>query len=189
MTLEVPDDARVLLLRHGAFERVEDETGRRSERLLPEAVAQADAIAEALGACGRALVLYASPQPRAVLTAERLASRLELTLFADPDLAELRLGRDPDLDAAMTAEIWRRARAQPGVPALEGAETAAALGARGLATLVSAVRAHPERIVLAVSHGGLVEAVLAALDAETASREIDFGEAFWLGGEPLALLA
>ena len=188
MSIEVPADARVLLLRHGAFERAEAEDGRLHERLLPEADAQADALAEALGACGRPLVLYSSPQTRAVLTAARLATHLELTLFADPDLAELRLGRDPDLDDTVTAELWRRARAQPGVPALEGAETVHALAARAAATLAAAVRAHPGRIVLAVSHGGLVESVLAALGGDPAPQDIDFGAAFWLGGDPLAPL-
>lgn len=188
MSLTVPPDARVLLLRHGAFERAEDPGGRLHERLLPDAVAQLDALAEAIAACERDLVLYTSPQPRAVLSAERLALRLELTVFADPDLAELRLGRDPDLDGKRTAEIWRRARTQPGVPAIEGAETASALAARAVATLTAAVRAHPARLVLAVSHGGTIEAVLAALGDDGTSREIGYGEAFALGGEPLAFL-
>lgn len=188
MTITVPSDARVLLLRHGAFERAEDDDGRLFERLLEDAVAQADGLAEAIAASGREVVLYTSPQPRAVLTAERLALRLEVTVFADPDLAELRLGRDPDLDGTRTAELWRRARAQPGVPALEGAETVAALADRGVATLIAALRAHPDRLVLAVSHGGLVEAVLAALGGGGDPREIDHGEVFALGGDPLKLL-
>ncbi len=186
MPITLPADARVLLLRHGAFERAEDAEGRLHERLLPEAVAQADALAAAIADSGRRAVLYTSPQSRAVLTAERLALRLELTVFADPDLAELRLGRDPDLDGSHTREIWRRARAQPGVPALEGAETVTALAARAAATLTAAVRAHPDRLVLAVSHGGLVEAVLVALGGDTAPREIGYGEAFALAGTRLA---
>ena len=188
MSEDVPPGARVLLLRHGAFERSRDADGRRHERLLPEAVTATDALAARLAAAGREVVLYCSPQPRAVLTAERLADGLDVTVFADPDLAELRLGRDPDLDAGGTAELWRRARAQPGVPALAGAETMTALAHRALATLASAVRAHPDRLVLAVSHGGLVEAVLAALSGDVAPREIAFGEGWWLGGAPLAVL-
>jgi broad specificity phosphatase PhoE len=188
MSDPVAADAQILLLRHGAFERVHDEAGRRAERLLPAAEAAADALAARLATSGRTLVLYSGPQARAVLTAERLAQRLRQPVYADADLDELRLGRDPDLDGTATAALWEQARRQPGLPALPGAETATAVGERGASALVGAVRANPGRLVVAVSHGALVAATLVALGLEPAPREIDYGEGFWLGGDPLACI-
>lgn len=174
-----PEQARVLLCRHCAFERVRDGDGRLRERLPDAGLREAESLAARIAALPGENVLYCGPRERAVETARPLATRLALTLYVDPDLDELRLGRDPDLDAAATARIWGQARSRPERPALPGAETFEALGRRGLATLRGAVRAAGGRRVVAVTHGGLIEAVLQALDREQGRvpepRVIDHG--------------
>ena len=181
--------ADVLLCRHAPFARAMDAQG-----LLREAVdTQADVLAERLAAqlsrSGREMVLLCSPQERALATIRPLATLLELPVYTDPDLEELRLGRDPRLSAADTAALWAAARAQPAAPALPGAETLDALTARALATLRAAVRAGNGRLVVAVSHGGLIEAVLRAADraakASPRARRIGFGEAAVLRLDPV----
>ena len=161
-----PEQAEVLLCRHCAFERVRDADGRLRERIPEAGLRAAVALTERLAALPGEGVLYSGPRERAIETARPLADRLALTLYVDPDLDELRLGRHPDLDAAATARIWEQARSRPDLPALAGAETFEQLGRRGLATLRGAVRAAGGRRVVAVTHGGLIEAVLQTLDRE-----------------------
>jgi broad specificity phosphatase PhoE len=174
-----PERARVLLCRHCAFERLRDPDGRLRERMPDRGVRDAETLAERIAALPGESVLYCGPRERAIETARPLATRLERTLYTDPDLDELRLGRHPDLDAASTARIWEQARSRPDRPALPGAETFEALGRRGLATLRGAVRAAGGRRVIAVTHGGLIEAVLQVLDREQGrtprARTIDHG--------------
>ncbi|MDZ7826011.1 MAG: histidine phosphatase family protein [Gammaproteobacteria bacterium] len=100
-----PEQAEVLLCRHCAFERVRDADGRLRERIPEAGLRAAGTLAERLAALPGEGVLYSGPRERAIETARPLADRLALTLYVDPDLDELRLGRHPDLDAAATARI------------------------------------------------------------------------------------
>jgi probable phosphoglycerate mutase len=162
-------EAEVLLVRHGAFERA-DPDGRLVERVAGTDLSRLERLAARLAAGGRDLVVLSGPKERAVASARPLADGLGRTLYVDPDLDELRLGRHPDLDAEATARIWRDARAHPDAPAIPGAETLDALGRRALATLRAAVRAHPGHGVVAVTHGGLIEAVVRACSDDAALR-------------------
>jgi probable phosphoglycerate mutase len=168
---EVLDRADLVLCRHGAFARQRGEHGRVFEDLTADGRREAEVLAAVLAEAPRPLVLYASPQPRAVATAAVLARHLELPVHTDEDLAELRLGLGAAVPEERSAVLWELARAAPDVPPLAGAEALAALQQRALATLRGARLAHPGRIVVAVTHGGLLEAVHAGL-----------------GGRPLASL-
>lgn len=201
--------ADVLLCRHAPFVRVADSQGRLDELVDAAADDLADNLAELLKGSGREVVLLCSPQPRALASIRPLATRLELPVYADPDLAELRLGRDPRLSDARTAALWKAARTHPRDAALPGAETFAALADRALATLRGAVRSgagmsevprpgtgRPEsgrpgfgrpgsgrpgsgRLVVAMTHGGLIEAALMAVERATRvsprARRIEHG--------------
>ncbi|MEE4382180.1 MAG: histidine phosphatase family protein [Pseudomonadales bacterium] len=160
---DVLDRAALVLCRHGAFARRRAENGRVSEGLTETGRREAEALAAVLAGAPRPLVLYASPQPRAVATAEVLARHLELPVHTDEDLAELRLGLGAAVPRERSAVLWELARAAPDVPPLAGAESLAALQLRALATLRGARLAHPGRIVVAVTHGGLLEAVHAGI--------------------------
>jgi probable phosphoglycerate mutase len=155
--------ADLVLCRHGAFERRRESSGRVQERLTASGLQEARALAAALEAAGvrdpRPLVLYASPQPRALATGQVLAERLEVTLHADEELRELRLGLGAAVPETRSTQCWARARSSPLEAAGEGAETFAALQTRALATLRGALRANPGRRVIAITHGGLLEAV------------------------------
>lgn len=212
-------DADVLLCRHAPFARALDAQGRLDEQVDATADEIAARLAGSLRASGREAVLLSSPQPRALATIRPLAALLELPVYSDPDLSELRLGRDPRLSDADTAALWAAARARPRDPALPGAETFAALADRALATLRGAVRSArgspgPERpgsgppasgppgsgrpgsgppgsgppekgrLVVAMTHGGLIEAVLMAVaraaTVEPVPRRIEHGAAVLL---------
>ncbi|HSG91353.1 MAG TPA: histidine phosphatase family protein [Pseudomonadales bacterium] len=154
----------VLLVRHGSFTRTADAQGRIDEVADPDALTQARELASRLAASGRELTLLSSPQQRAVATARILAERLDLPLYVDPDLAEIRIARHPDLDEGATGALWAEVRARPQRAVLPGAETQAAAAARVHAALRSAVRAAEGRLVVAMTHGGLIEALLQHLE-------------------------
>lgn len=187
--MTLPVEATVLLLRHGAFQRISDTQGRQQEVLFDDASGHADALAARLEAAGRPVVLYAGRSARAVRTAERIAECFRQPVYAEADLDEMRLPRNPDLTERDTAPLWSRSRRRPDAPSIAGAETLRAAGLRGASALAGAVRANPGRLVVAVSHGGLIAATLAELGAGAIDREIEFGECFWLGGAPLRLVA
>ncbi len=156
--------AAVVLVRHAAFEVAEDATGRRREVLTAAGRERAEALASALAAVERPLVLYSSPQARAVATARPLATASGQPVYVDEDLAELRLALSADVDVGnRSAEAWRQARRHPELPPLPGAESLAAVQRRALACLRGSVRANPGRLVVAVTHGGVMETVWLAI--------------------------
>ena len=187
--MNLPFEASILLLRHGAFERMFDAEGRVQEVLVETANAKAEALAARLEAAQRPVVVYAGRSTRAVMTAEHIARRFRQPVYAEADLDEMRLPRDPDLAESDTAPLWSLSRSRPDAAASPGAETLRAAGARGARALAGAVRANPGRLVVAVSHGGLIAAALAELGAGELDREIGFGACFWLAGTPLGLFA
>jgi len=185
----LPIEASILLLRHGAFERTLDAEGRQQETWLEAGRTQADALAARLQAADRPVVLYAGRSGRTVRTAERIAERFRQPVYAEADLDEMRLPRHPDLAPSDTGPLWALSRQAPDAPAGPGAETLRAAGQRGARALSGAVRANPGRLVVAVSHGGLIASTLAALGAGAIDRDIAFGQCFWLMGTPLGLIA
>ena len=111
----------------------------------------------------RADRLYASTLPRALETAEYVARALDLPVVPDDELHELRPG---DADG-LSVEEWRAryggfggrmADVDPFRPFSPGGESWAAFLARAGAALTRLVDRHPEETVVAVCHGGVLEA-------------------------------
>jgi probable phosphoglycerate mutase len=139
------------------------ERGREQARLLEQRLRDEDLHADQL---------YASTLPRALETAEYVARALRLPVQPTDDLHELRPGEADGL----TVDEWRRRYFGSGSPAVQdpflpfapGGESWAAFLVRAGAALVSLVDRHPGETVVAVCHGGVIEA--------------SFSLAFGLGG-------
>ena len=128
--------------------------GREQARLLEERLR-----AERL----RADRLYASTLPRAWQTAEYVARALQLPVLPDDELHELRPGEADGL----TVEEWRAryggydtalATVDPFRVFSPGGESWAGFLVRAGAALTRLVTHHPDETVVAVSHGGVLEA-------------------------------
>jgi len=137
--------------RQGRFQGIQDiplnAEGRRQARHLAQVWRE------------RAEVLVASPLVRATETAEILGLSLGLALHAtDPRLVE----RDYGLGAGLTLDE-RRSRFPDGV--IPGVEAPESIRARAEHFLSSLVRDHGGLRVVAVSHGGFINTVLALVSA------------------------
>lgn len=135
--------------------------------------------ASALAARMRTLELaavYSSPIGRAHQTAAAIADAAGLDVRIEPDLREIALGPiGPDLAAKLppdeVAKLLRDRLREIAVIAvttgnwsgIPGSEPSAALRARTLAALQRLADAHPGRRIAAVSHGGAINACLAAI--------------------------
>ena len=152
------------LVRHGeAFSNVEPViAGPRGDRGLTElghrqaALLEAHLRSEPLGAD----VLYVSTLRRALETGDYVARGLGLPVRTTEELHELRPG---DADG-LTIEEWRR-RADRDVPPQDpfqpfspGGESWATFLLRAQLALTDLVTRHPGETVVAVCHGGVVEA-------------------------------
>jgi broad specificity phosphatase PhoE len=126
--------------------------GREQARLLEKRLREEDL---------RADQLYASTLPRALETAEYVARALDLPVQPDDELHELRPGEADGL----TVDQWRE-RYWPRPPAVRDAFTPLAPGgeswvaflARAGAAIAALVDRHPGETVVAVCHGGVIEA-------------------------------
>jgi len=106
--------------------------------------------------------LYASTLPRALETAEYVARALGLSVQPAEDLHELRPGEAD----GMTVDEWRRRYGHPDPPAVSdpfqpfapGGESWVSFLARAGAALAELVDRHPDQVVVAVCHGGVIEA-------------------------------
>jgi broad specificity phosphatase PhoE len=158
-----PQETELYLIRHG--ESVPNVTpiiggmrgdagltdrGREQAELLEKRLREEDL---------RADQLYASTLPRALETAEYVARALDLPVQRDDELHELRPG---DADG-LTVDEWRE-RYWPEPPddptALfaPGGESWVSFLARAGAAITALVDRHPGETVVAVCHGGVVEA-------------------------------
>lgn len=137
--------------------------GREQARLLEQRLRDEDLHADQL---------YASTLPRALETAEYVARALRLPIQPADDLHELRPGEAD----GMTVDEWRRRYLghgspefrDPFLPFSPGGESWVSFLARAGAALVALVDRHPGETVVAVTHGGVIEA--------------SFSLAFGLGG-------
>ena len=129
-----------------------NEAGRREARLLAETL-RAHPVA----------ALHASPQSRALQTAQPLAERLNLGLQVDGALDEVDFGRWTGASFAELADdplwpIWveRRSIARP-----PGGEAFIRVQARILCCLRRLQKTYPDQHVVVVSHGDVLKAALA----------------------------
>jgi 2,3-bisphosphoglycerate-dependent phosphoglycerate mutase len=168
----------VYLIRHADALPGADEVvgGGYDEQALSElGRRQASALAVRMRTLELAAV-YSSPIGRAHQTAAAIADAAGLDVRIEPDLREIALGPiGPDLQAQLTpdevAKLLRDRLREIAVIAvttgnwssIPDSEPSAVLRARTLAALQRLADTHPGRRVAAVSHGGAINACLAAI--------------------------
>jgi len=136
---------------------------------------QAQALADRLPALGLGAV-YSSPIPRARQTADAVAAASGLVTVIDDELREVGLGPigqlpDSQTDAAATVrlirerllEIARVAVLSGTWSSIPGSEPSAELRRRLTAAILRIVERHPGQRVAVVSHGGAINAYIAAI--------------------------
>jgi broad specificity phosphatase PhoE len=163
----IPTGTRLVLVRHG--ECVANEKGLAGGPLGDGGLtdlgrAQAEALAHRLSITGElrsATAFYTSTLPRAIETGDVVfrAINPDLVPRRDEDLGELRVG---EADALTWTEIegrfelpnWNVDPSQRNVP---GGESLLDFFARAVAVIDKVVAAHPDELVVVVSHGGFIE--------------------------------
>jgi probable phosphoglycerate mutase len=152
---------QLLLVRHGLPVRVEDADGPADPELADEGRAQAEALAEWLVPEGIDAV-YSSPLTRARETAAPLARDLGVEVVVDDELAEF----DRDTHFYIPVEELRATRDPRFLDIIEGR-----WGQDGevdrftfrrvtVAAVERVIAANPGRTVVAVCHGGVINAYL-----------------------------
>ena len=160
----------VLLVRHGAsqafvpgepFPMLGDQG---DPALAPNGHDQAAAAARRL-ASEPIDALYVTSLQRTQQTFEPLAERLGLTPTVEPDLREVALGEwDGGLIRQYAAEnhpLYERLHTERRWDVIPGAESNEQLTGRCMAALERIADAHPDQLVAACVHGGVIGAVLA----------------------------
>jgi broad specificity phosphatase PhoE len=157
---------RLILIRHCATDpnAALRYGGQASVPLNERGRAQAQATAARL-ARARAVALYSSDLARAAQTAEIVGAALGLAPQPTPELREIDVG---EWEGLAPEELYRRFPDQmqafardPQRPVRAGGESYAQLQQRALAALSAIRAAHPaDATVLAVSHGGVIRALL-----------------------------
>jgi len=158
----------IYLIRHGeSFANVENIlAGMRSDvGLTPLGVTQAERLRDRLAATGEitADALIASTLPRAMQTAEIVAPALGLEIIPDDDLHEMRPGAADGLRLGEYIERYgpfRDFREEPYYPIAPGGDSWGNFVARVGDALHRIARAYDGKTVVAVCHGGVVDASL-----------------------------
>jgi broad specificity phosphatase PhoE len=114
---------------------------------------------------GRWAALYSSDLIRAMDTATAVAERAGVTPIPTPELREINLGDWEGLAVADLAtrypKEWEAWRTQPSWDLVPGGEGEAAFVARSVSVTRRLMEAHPGEDILAVTHGGVIQVVLA----------------------------
>ena len=148
----------VVLVRHGATEWNETKRaqGQADIPLSPRGRAQAAAIGNELADWDLSAV-YSSDLARAWDTARAIATPHGLEVTTDPGFREVDQGEWTGLTTteikARWPEMWGPARHYTARP---GGESPAEVRARALAALRRVAEAHPDGMVVVVSHGGTI---------------------------------
>jgi alpha-ribazole phosphatase len=188
---------RLVLVRHA---ETEDSArgrcyGSLDVGLSPLGRSQCVVLAQALAAEPIAAVA-ASPRARAVETAGAIAEPHGLDVVVDSDLRELDFGelegRSYDEIAATLPDLYAAWMTTPTEVRFPGGESYADLRARSLAAVERLCSSHEGRTVVAVTHGGVVRAVVSKVLGVPSERifRIAVNPASvtvveWLDGEPL----
>lgn len=140
--------------------------GHGDPPLHPEGRRQAQAVADRLVSSGERIgAIYVTTLQRTVQTAGPLADRLGLPLRVEARLREVSLGeweggeyrrrmaeRDPIALASLEVQRW---------DVIPGAEPAEVFAARVREGIDAIARAHPDELVVAVVHGGVIGQIMA----------------------------
>lgn len=178
-----PGATEVLLVRHGASQAfIPGEPfpmldGQGDPALAPKGHTQAAAMARRL-ADEPIDALYVSSLQRTQQTFAPLAERSGMTPTVEPDLREVALGEwDGGLirqHAADNHPLYERLHVERRWDVIPGAESNEQLIGRCMAALGRIADAHPDQLVAACVHGGVIGAVLAHI---TGSTPFSFGGA------------
>ncbi|MGI9608709.1 MAG: histidine phosphatase family protein [Acidimicrobiia bacterium] len=174
-----PGSCEILLLRHGesAPHREGDSVPLLDKQgdppLAPEGVQQAERAAERLISTGEFIAaVYVTTLQRTRQTAAPLVKRLGLTPIVEADLREVFLGdweggefRQRVADNDPVAEQMRSDQRWDVIP---GAEPAADFSARVQRGIERITANHPDELVVAVVHGGVIGEVMARATGSTA---------------------
>jgi len=141
--------------------------GLADEGLSPLGQAQAEALARHLPTVyPEATALYSSPLGRALQTAQAIQRYYpHLNIQIVPELAEFDTGQWDNLPYQQLREqhqLWQRMQADPDW-APPGGESSRAFVKRILRGLEQVASSHPGKIVLVVSHGGVISTALSIL--------------------------
>jgi alpha-ribazole phosphatase len=190
---------RLVLVRHAT---VEDSALGRCYGTLDVALSaagrsEAAALAATLSS-ERIQAVVSSPRARSVETAKAIAHAHGLEVQQEPRLCELDFGelegRTYDELAASMPELYAEWMSTPTTVQFPGGESYADLHARALAAVEAIREAHDGETVVAVTHGGVVRAVLREVLGVPAARifriavdpaSVSIVE--WLGGDPVVL--
>lgn len=153
----------IIMVRHGETEwnkegRVQ---GQSDSRLTPLGRAQAKQVAERL-AMESIEVIYSSDSGRTMETAQIISDRLHLPINPEPRLREISVGfwegllfKEAQERYAEEYANWLKDRTQ----GRGGGESLYRLRERGWSAVSDIAAANPGRTVLAVSHGGTIQAI------------------------------
>jgi 2,3-bisphosphoglycerate-dependent phosphoglycerate mutase len=166
-----PGATEILLVRHGESQPVDPDRpfelvdGHGDPPLDPVGVEQAERVAERLAGENIAAI-YVTTLRRTVETAAPLAKRLGIVPSVEPELREVYLGeweggllrvkaeqRDPAFMRAVEEGSWAP---------IPGAEPAEAFRDRVGLGISRVAQAHPDQLVVVVTHGGVIGQVLAS---------------------------
>ncbi|WP_419552222.1 histidine phosphatase family protein [Candidatus Poriferisodalis sp.] len=171
-----PGATEILLVRHGASQAfVPGEPfpmlgTQGNPALAPEGHVQAAAVARRL-ASEPIDALFVSSLQRTQQTFEPLAERLGMTPAIEPDLREVALGEwDGGRIRQFAAEnhpLYVRLHTERRWDVIPGAETNEQLIGRCMGALERIAGAHPDRLVAACVHGGVIGAALAHIVGAT----------------------
>jgi alpha-ribazole phosphatase len=188
---------RLVLVRHAAVEGSAHGRcyGTLDVGLSPAGRWQSASLARALESDPVARVV-SSPRVRAVETATAIARPHGLDVHVVPDLRELDFGelegRTYEEIASSLPELYAEWMTTPTTVRFPGGEGYADLEARALAAVSELRTAHHGQTIVAVTHGGIVRAVLCdvlGLPAErifrVAIEPASVTVVEWLGGEPV----
>lgn len=164
-----PGATEILLVRHGESAAADPDTpfalvdGHGDPELHPNGAAQAERVGERLAAEDIA-ALYVSTLRRTAETAAPLAARTGLVPVVERDLREVHLGEwEGGAFRKHVAEghpLAARMLAEERWDVIPGAEPGRAFAERVRAAIERIAAAHPDRMVVAFTHGGVIGEVL-----------------------------
>ena len=146
----------LFLVRHGQA-RAGDGSYGPDTPLSEMGVRQSEAVADALAGDAAPTMVYASPLPRALQTAEPMCRRLGLVVQIDDRLAEFEFGVTtlPAMGQRPDRLFWR-----PEQSGIEGGETLGAFAVRVAAFCDEVALRHVGERVAVVSHAGTIDATI-----------------------------
>jgi broad specificity phosphatase PhoE len=176
-------NTRVILVRHGETEAnlLQMWHGSLDAPLTARGRVQVAATAQRFADCARHQqidVLYVSPLPRARSTAAAIAEAIHLSPIVEDGLREFSIGDWEGRtyrDLIDNEQLWHRWAIDPSFTPPNG-ESPFSFGGRAVTALEDLAARHRHQTVVAVSHGGLIGAVL---DAWIGDRSGD-----WIRWEP-----